>query len=709
MNTLHLRTENEIAILEFNQPDSRVNVLGSRTMRELGGVIDSLASRPGVKALLITSAKDGIFIAGADIKEIESLSSTEEAVKLAGEGKEVLRRLSGLDIPTIAVINGACLGGGLELALACRYRTAGSGDRIRMGLPEVKLGIIPGLDGTQRLPRLIGLANSLGMILSGTTVSAKNALKYGLVDKLFADNRLLDDSIAFAKELLEKKVRVKPRKKKLIDLLLENTPAGRAFLFSRARSNVLKNTKGFYPAPLKAIEVIKRTYGGDIRAGSAIEGQALGELAMTDVSRNLVRVYFLNEEFKKFQWVSDGVKPAEVNKCAVAGAGVMGGGIAQLLAFHDIPARLKDINYDALKTALKTAKGIFDYAVKKRKLKPFQAAYKMGLISPTITYRGFENADLVIEAVVEDPDVKKKVFAELSRAVAPETVLVSNTSSIPIITMAEAAASPERVAGLHFFNPVNRMPLVEVIRSAKTSEQTLATVIAFARRIGKVVIVVNDVTGFLINRILLSYMNEAGFLLGEGVPMERIDRIARDFGMPMGPIELTDEVGVDVGYKVARILQEAYGPRMEVAPVISEVKNRGFFGKKTKAGFYLHGKKGKMPNPAIPGPAGGGRRGEDISDGDALKRMIYVMINEAARCLEEKAVDRPATVDIGMIMGTGFPPFRGGLLRYADSVGAGAVVRTLKDLEKKSGSARFTPCSHLINLADSNRGFYGTF
>ena len=703
MGNLTLRIEKDIAILEFDQPDSKVNVLNTAVMKELDNI---LSSPINAKALLITSKKPGIFIAGADIKKIEGISSPEEAEAKAEGGKAVLQKIADLKLITVAVINGACLGGGLELALACKYRVASFSETVRIGLPEVKLGIIPGFGGTQRLPRLIGLMRGLDMILAGGMVSGKDALKYGLVDRLFPDTRLVEEAIDFARGIIEnrnQKPVTRNQKKSLVNIFLEDTPIGRAILFDQARKNVLKKTKGFYPAPLKAIDVVRRTYGKNIAAGFKTESEAFGELAITKISKNLIKVFYLNEEYKKLPWVSPDIKPAKVAKCAVVGAGVMGGGITQLLSFYDIPTRLKDINYDAIKTALKTAKGLFDYALKKKILKINQIEYKFGLISPTLAYKGFETADIVIEAVVEDLNIKQKVFKDLSQNTASSTVLASNTSSLPIMKIGALTGAQERVVGLHFFNPVHRMPLVEVIRSEKTSDETLATTIAFSRRIGKVVIVVKDVTGFLINRILLSYLNEAGFLLEEGMRIERIDKIALDFGMPMGPIELIDEIGIDVGYKVAKILEEAYGQRMKAASILAKAKEKGLLGKKKGIGFYKHKGKTKSPNPDIynliaKGPVG------TIQDETALKRMIYVMINEAARCIAEGAADRPATVDIGMIMGTGFPPFRAGLLRYADSAGIGNIIKDLKDFKDE----RFRPCDYLVKLHEEGRGFYGT-
>lgn len=712
MANLSLKTDGQIALIEFNQQDAKVNVLNEQIMKEFDALLDEISIKAkcgAVKALLITSKKD-VFIAGADIKEIENIVMPKEAEVKAQAGKEILNKLCALDVLTMAVINGACLGGGLELALACKYRVASFSDSVKIGLPEVKLGIIPGFGATQRLPRLIGLIRSLNMILSGEAISAKDALKYGLVDRLFPAHRLIEDAVEFSNEIAQNKASLNKKrlKRPLFTLFLEETALGRAILFNQVRKDVLKKTKGFYPAALKAIELIKRAYGKDMAWSFAQESKAFSELAVTEVSKNLIKVFYLTEEFRKISWVDANIKPGQINKCAVVGAGVMGGGIAQLLGFWDIPTRMKDINYPSLSAALKVASELFDYALKKGKLKKHNAYFKMNMISPTLNYSGFENADLIIEAVVEDVNIKQKVFAELGQRASSSAILASNTSSLSITKMAQASGSPERVVGLHFFNPVHRMPLLEIIRAAQTSDQTLATAIAFGRRIGKTVIVVKDVAGFLINRILLTYLNEAGYLLAQGVSIERIDSIARSFGMPVGPLELIDEIGIDIGYKVANILQEAYGERMRVADTLVEIEKKGLLGKKSGKGFYVYKGKNKTPNPDMRTiiKRQACRR---ISAEVILKRLIYVMVNEAGRCLQEAVVDRPQTIDIGMIMGTGFPAFRAGLLRYADSVGIENLVNDLWAFKKELDAVRFRPCEKLCDMAQERRSFYGAF
>ncbi|OIN99177.1 MAG: hypothetical protein COX65_10000 [Elusimicrobia bacterium CG_4_10_14_0_2_um_filter_56_8] len=702
MSALNLVLKDTDAILEIDQPGSKVNVLNAETMAELSAILDELEKKAGagLKTLVITSKKKGIFIAGADIKEIEVIDSSERAAGLAREGQEIFNRLAALDLVTVAAINGVCMGGGFELALACRHRVASFSDKVKIGLPEVNLGIMPGWGGTQRLPRLAGLMRALNMIMSSQIISGKDALKAGVVDRLFPEDALVEGAAEYAGQLAAGTAGEKRKPKRgLFQVFLEDTLPGRSLMFAQAEKNAYKKTKGFYPAPLKALEVIKGTYGGPLEEGLLAERLGFGELAVTEVSRNLIKVFFLSEKFKKYPWVEKGTETARIKKCAVAGAGIMGGGIAQLISSRDIPVRLKDINYDALKQALKTAAGIFKSALKRRKLDKYQIEYKMGLISPTITYQGFKNSDLVVEAVVEDLGIKRKVFEELEKNTRPDTVIVSNTSSLTIEKIGENAANKERIAGLHFFNPVNRMPLVEVIRTEHTSAKTLATVVDFSRRLGKTVIVVKDVPGFLVNRILVSYLNEAAFLIEEGMAMDKIDSIACAFGMPMGPIELIDEVGVDVGCKVAKILETAYGERMRVSAVLDGIKKKGLLGKKAKKGFYLYSGSGKTPNPEIYGLAGIPAK-KHISDETALKRLIYGMINESARCLEENVAESPQVVDIGMIMGAGFPPFRGGVWRYAESVGLASIVEDLRALEKEFGSARFAPSAYLIKAAE---------
>ena len=696
-----LSVENGIGNLVFDHPDAEVNILTPEHLKNLSLTLDEVSAQADLKALLITSAKKRIFIAGADIKEIEGISTKEDAFFKAEEGKKVFQKLEDLKVPTFCVINGACLGGGYELALACKYRTASFSYNVKIGLPESNLGILPGFGGSIRLPRLIGLMKALPAIITGRMMSAEEALKAGLVDKLFPELTLLKDSIAFAEAMVRKGCPRPARKKNFMTWFLEDTPMGRSVVFNQARKDVISKTKGVYPAPFEIILLLQKTYGKKGKKVYRLESEHFSKLGTSGISKNLIKVFFLSEKYKKFRWTKLEIKSDGIEKCGVVGAGVMGGGIAQLVSQKEIPVRVKDLNEKALAGALKEAMSIFQSALRRRRIKKHEVERKMNLISVGLDNAGLKNCGMIIEAVVEDLGIKQRVFKELDGLTDKNVILASNTSSLPVTKMAEVCTHPERVIGLHFFNPVNRMPLVEVIRAAQSSEETIERTVQFARRLGKTVILTEDRPGFLVNRLLLPYLNEAAYLLQEGMSSMNIDAIAENFGMPMGPIELVDQVGIDVGYKVAHILQEAFGDRMKVAKVLEDVKAKGLLGKKSKKGFYVYDNGKKTPNPELKTALK-----TKVSNEDALKRMIYIMINEAARCLEEKVIDSPGTVDIGMIMGTGFPPFRGGLLRYADSVGIGAIVKDLERFQKEVDPQRFAPCVYLCDLAKKGEKFY---
>ena len=698
-----LRIENGFAIVEFDQPESRVNILSALSLSELQDIILELSKRQDLKGVCLLSKKPDIFIAGADIKEIEKIASIEEAKRKAHIGQKILNALEGLSIPSVALINGACLGGGLELALACDYRIASFNGSVKLGLPEVKLGVIPGFGGTKRLPRLVGLRKGLEMILSGDAVSAQEALKIGLVDGLASQSRLFEEGIGFLRQKGSKRKEYQPRLKGWTNIFLDKTFFGRIILKGQTKKFVFKNTKGHYPAHLRAIEVVVKNYGASLEQAQEAESKAFGELVVGKVSKNLISVFYLVEKYKKAKWAE--AVPRQIRKCALLGAGVMGGGIAQLFSYYGLLVRMKDLNYEALGRGLKQAKEVYDYAVKKRKLKVSQANAGMGLISPTTSYSGFSNADLIVEAVVEDLRIKKAVWNEVNSIARPDAIFASNTSCLSIGSMSEGVKNKNRVIGMHFFNPVYRMPLIEIIRAEETSDETVATVVEFCRKIGKTPIVVKDSCGFLINRILLPYLMEAGFLLEEGIEFEKIDKIALNFGMPMGPFALIDEVGLDVGYKVALLLEENFGQRMKVAEILKKVYDRRWFGKKTGKGFYIYEGKGHKPNKGVYNFISR-RHKPSLSRLDILNRMLYRMVNEAAMCLEEKVCREASDVDIGMMMGTGFPPFKGGLLRYANYIGCDKVVKDMERFKERFDPERFSPCKYLFDLSKGKRGFY---
>ncbi|MDE2214289.1 MAG: enoyl-CoA hydratase/isomerase family protein [Candidatus Omnitrophica bacterium] len=698
------KEEANIGTVTFDAPDSKVNVLNADTLIGFGTILDGLKNK-NLKALVIQSAKKDIFIAGADIKEIENITDEADAKAKAQAGQRVMDTLEDLPFPTVAVIDGAALGGGCELALACRWRVMTFNDKIRIGLPEVNLGFVPGFGGTYRLPRLIGLQQAMKMIVSGVPVNPQAAFKSGLVDRLYPAVGLQESVREFIEEIAaEPGKRVLMRKgPKGLAAFLDNHPLGRMVVYKKTIESVQKATKGFYPAPLKAVDVIRKSQYLSREQALDIESGAFAQLAVTPISKNLVRLFYLTEKYKKLSVPgAEGIKPAAMSKAAVIGAGVMGGGIAQLLSNRGVWTRLKDINHEAIAKGLAAAYDVYKHAIKRRKARPHEVAAKMAMITGTVDYSGFADVDIVIEAVVENLDIKQKVFAQVSQVVSPKAVLASNTSSLSVTEMARVAKDPARVIGFHFFNPVHRMPLIEIITTEFTSQQTLVATVAFARKLGKTPVVVKDAPGFLVNRILLGYINEAGRILSEGGSIDEIDRFAVNFGLPMGPFTLSDEVGLDVGVKVLHVLEAGLGPRFKPAPIFDGILPKKLLGKKSGKGFYIHGKKRTVNNEVQALVKAGGK----VTEHEAIERMIYIMINEAALVLQEKVVDGPDTVDIGMIMGTGFPPFRGGLLRYADSIGIDTLMERLEALESRFQDGRFKPCDYILELKKNGRQFY---
>lgn len=702
-----LRMESNIGYLEFDQPDSKVNLLTSDNIRRLDSMLEEIKGKTDLKALVILSKKKDVFIAGADISEIEKIGGAKDGAAKAKAGQDVLNKIEDLKIPTIAVIDGVALGGGCELALACHYRISTFNEKVRIGLPEVNLGFVPGFGGTYRLPRIVGLSEGLKMILSGRPISSSNALRNGLFDKLYPQAGLRQSVEQFARDVVSgkiKKARYSPPKKKGLPGLLEKFSLGQGVIYSESRKSVLAASKGFYPAPLKAIDVVSQNFHMNRKRGLEVEAAGFGELAITDISKNLVKVFYLSEEYKKITVPgAENIKPLEIKKCGILGAGIMGGGIAQLTSSRGIWSRLKDINYDALARGLKAARKVYEGAVKKKAFSKAEAEERMAHITTTVDYTGFKDADFIIEAVVENMDLKKKVFKELSDHTNPKAILATNTSALSVTEMAKATKDPSRVIGFHFFNPVHRMPLIEIITTPMTSQETLVTTLNLAKRLGKTPIVVKDSCGFIVNRILLGYISEAGRILEETGQMEAIDRVMTDFGMPMGPFTLSDEVGLDVGIKVMHILESSFGARFKAVDIFDIVLKKGLLGKKSGKGFYIHDKK-RVANAEINQwlKHGGG----SFNRQECLDRLVYLMVNEAAMCLEEGIVDKPSAIDIGMIMGTGFPPFRGGLLRYADSVGIERIVSRLEEFEGKFKSPRFKPCRYLMNLKTSKKKFF---
>ncbi len=709
--SIQIVPQGEIAIVEFDMAGEKVNKFNTPMMARLREVIAEL-SKSSYKAVIFKSNKPKIFIAGADIDEIKVMTSKEQFEKAVAAGQEIFNQLEDLPMPTIAAVHGACAGGGCEFIMACDYRIASDDNSTKIGLPETKLGILPGFGGCIRMPRILGLANAFDIILAGKLVPAAKAGKIGLVDQVVHPAILMEQAVKMAREVIAeggKKRRKTFQAKDLVTKFLES-PLGRSVVYSQARKGVLKMTHGHYPAPLKVIEVVSRTYGSSNREKSMqIERSAFVECATMDISKNLIHVYDLTEMVKKQSGVTGvQVKPKDVRAIGILGAGTMGGGIAYIAADKGIEARMKDINFDAIGKGLKHARDLWGKALKKKRLNKYEFQQKMDKISGTVDYSGFGNLDVVVEAIVEDMEIKKKVIAETAKNMRPDAIIATNTSSLSVTEMSQGHPRPEFFAGMHFFNPVDKMPLVEVIRGEKTSDETIATIFELSKRLGKMPVVVKDGPGFLVNRLLLPYMAEAAFLLQEGMDIEKVDKAyVKEFGMPMGPFALMDEVGLDVCIKVLKIFKKAFGSRVEMAPCMEKLEKSGRLGKKNGKGFYKYedGRRAGV-DESIYSDLGLSSPSNPLNMKECLERGVFAMINECSLALlEDHIVESPHEVDLAMIMGTGFPPFRGGLLKYADAIGSSYIVDQLEVYAAK-GAGRLKPSQPLRNMAKNSAKFY---
>ncbi len=710
--SLRIVPKGDIALLEWDLVGEKVNKLSSPVMARLKELVGELRSSK-YKAVILISRKPKIFIAGADIEEIKRINSKEEFGRVLTQAHEIFNALEDLPMVTIAAIHGACMGGGCELVLSCDYRMCSDAPETKIGLPEVKLGIIPGFGGCIRLPRTVGLPASLDIILAGKAVDGRKAEKIGLVDASVPAGQLETLALKMAREKID--AGGAKRRKRFVPKGAMNTFMdsflGKPVVFSQARKGVLKETKGFYPAPLKALEVVARTYGMSNREKAlAIEAECFIEVATTAVSKNLIDLFYMMEAVKKQTGVEGKeVKAHKVEHMAVLGAGTMGGGIAQVAADRGINVRMKDITNEALALGFRHAAGIFAKYVKRKKITQHDYEAKMAKISGGLDFAGFKQMDVVVEAIVEDMNIKKKVIAEVVKNVRTDAIIATNTSSLSVTEMAEAHPNPENFVGMHFFNPVDKMPLVEVIRGPKTSDEATATIFELSKRMGKTPVVVKDGPGFLVNRLLMPYLIETMFILQDGMAIDVVDRYyTHKFGMPMGPFRLMDEVGLDVCIKVVKIFRKSLGERIEVPKILDALYDSKRLGKKSGRGFYLYDDKGQQlsVDRGVYAELGLSAPTNPLSEKECIERGVFTMINEAALALiEDHIVNHPEDVDLAMIMGTGFPPFRGGLLKYADSLGTQTIVQELELYASKCG-ARLKPSRPLENLAKNNRKFY---
>lgn len=660
--------------------------------------VTEVDKKKGAKALFFFSHKPGVFLAGMDISVINDLKSEGDALRNLEMAHKLFNSIEDLKMPTASLVDGICLGGGLELSLCCKKIFVSDNSKTALGLPEVMLGVLPGFGGTYRLPKKVGLPPALDMILTGKQIKGKNAFKMGLADAMLPAERMQELAPAYIN---------KPKKKKSLKEELEKAAMEnfltRKIIFQKAREQVMKNTKGFYPAPLKILEVLETGAGKSRSDYLEMEAQAFAELSQSVQSKNLQHIFFLTDNSKK---LDNKDQLPSVKRGAVLGAGVMGGGIAWLFAHNNQAPLMKDITPAALELGLKQASANFAGALKKRRMSEDEFNRKMRSIEPTLHLDGMKSADLVVEAVVENMDLKKKVFAELEEYVRPDCILTSNTSSLSVTEMSKALKDSSRFAGLHFFNPVNKMPLVEIITHEKVDPQTVQTLKKWVLDVKKTPIIVKDGPGFLVNRILAPYLNEAAFLLEEGVSVEALDEAALNFGMPMGPCRLMDEIGLDVCVKVGKIMHDGLGERANPSTLSTKLYDSKLLGKKNGKGFYLYDEKGKSTgkNPEISKIVNVKKK--HIDEMTIQMRLFLPMVNEAAYILADKICDKAETVDVGMIYGTGFPPFKGGLLRWADQEGLEQIVERLNNFAKEVSQDRYRVSPMLSLMVNDKRKFY---
>ncbi|MGG6136429.1 fatty acid oxidation complex subunit alpha FadJ [Pantoea allii] len=697
--TLQMR-DDHVGVITIDVPDEKMNTLKAEFAAQIAAIIAQARKNPQLLGLVLISGKPDNFVAGADISMIDRCRNAHEAEALARQGQEVMAAIAALPFPVVAAIHGACLGGGLELALACNTRICSLDDKTRIGLPEVQLGLLPGSGGTQRLPRLIGVQKALPLILTGKNLRAKQAKKLGIVDDAVPQAILLDTAIAQVKK---GKFRRAPLP--LRDRLLQG-PVARQALFALVRRETDRKTQGNYPAAQRIIEVVRIGLEQNSQAGYAAEARAFGELAMTPESAVLRSLFFASTALKKENGTR--AEPRLIQRIGVLGGGLMGGGIASVSAMNaGLPVRIKDISLQGINHALQTSWALLGKKVKRRQLSPAQRQQQMARISGGTDYQGFAHRDMVIEAVFEDLALKRQMVADVEAHCQPDTIFASNTSSLPIAEIAATAQRPQNIIGLHYFSPVEKMPLVEVIPHATTSPETLASTVTLARKQGKTPIVVADKPGFYVNRILTPYINEAMRCVVEGEPIDHIDRALVKFGFPVGPVQLLDEVGIDVGSKISPGLQQAYGERFAAPSALDAVIQDGRKGRKNGKGFYLYGSSRfarKKVDPAVYSLLK--RKPVKTQSGAQIaERCVLMMLNEAVRCLDEQVIRSPRDGDIGAVFGIGFPPFLGGPFHYIDRLGAAEMVSRLTRLEQQYGD-RFAPCDALLRAAEQQTKFY---
>ena len=703
--------EDGVVEMTFDLQNESVNKFNRVTMEEYREVVNQLGQESGLKGLMINSAKEA-FIVGADINEFLGFFQMplDELIEQIKRQQQVFLDMENLGVPSVCAINGYALGGGFEITLASTFRIAST--QAKVGLPEVKLGLLPGFGGTTRLPRLIGADNALEWAAAGDEKKPDEALKAGAVDAVVEPEQLKEASMKMLMKAIQGELNWQSRvKNKQGPLKLNENEA--MMTFETARAFITQKTKGQYPSPLTIVGVMQASAGLTIREALDVEAEGFAELAKTSEARALISL-FLGDQLlkKKAKTYRKTAKP--VKKAAVLGAGIMGGGVAYQSAYKKIPITMKDISSSQLDLGMSEAAGILQRRVDRSRMDSRKMAETLTRITPSLSYDSLKEADLVVEAVVELEKVKRQVYQEMEEVLAEDAVLASNTSTISITKLAEGLKNPERFCGMHFFNPVHRMPLVEVIRTKQSSEEAIARTVAYAADLGKSPVVVNDCPGFLVNRVLFPYFAGFAGLIEEGVDFERIDRVMQKFGWPMGPAWLLDVVGIDTSHHAGGVLAEGYPERMsnEKANIITHMFENGRYGKKNEKGFYIHttDKKGKPRKERDPemGPLlekfFGKKEEPKMTDQAIIERMMLPMLMESSRCLEDSIVENPAEVDMALVYGLGFPPFRGGIFRWADEEGLGRLASAAEQYIELSELYR--PTEQILQMVSKGEVFH---
>lgn len=699
-------TDDNYAIIYINIEGESQNTLKVEFNNEFNEILKQVDAISNLNAVIITSDKKDSFIAGADITMLKAADTEEAAFSISQLGQQLFTQLENRSEPVIAAIDGACLGGGLELALACHGRVCTDNTSTRLGLPEVQLGLLPGGGGTQRLPRLIGIANALDLMLTGKMLSARRAMKTGLVDEVVASANLIKAAKRLARTLKSQTNDSTAKKwsiSRIKNWLLEENRWGRELLFSQARKRLQAKTGGHYPAPEYIVDAVEIGIERGLDKGYKAESELFAKLVVSAVAKELINIFFATTEMKK-QAQQLTLTPIEpFTKIGILGAGLMGAGIAfTSIDKAKVPVRLKDRDDKSVLSGLRHIYQLFARRLNRKSISKIDMSDKLSLITATTDYSGFDNCDLVIEAVYENLELKQSMLTEIEK-INKNAVFASNTSSIPITEIAQVSKNPQNVIGLHYFSPVEKMPLLEVIKTAETSQQTIARSVKFGYQQGKTVIVVNDGPGFYTSRILAPYMNEAGFLLSEGVAIDAIDGALKQFGFPVGPFNLLDEVGIDVGTKIAPVLVNAFGKRLSPPDNFTKLAQLGRLGRKNKKGFYLYNGKSKQKqvDETIYTDLGI-TPGTQMESEQIAERCVLQMLNEAALCLQEKIIENPRDGDIGAIFGLGFPPFTGGPFRYMDTSGLVTIVEKLRQYETTLGK-RFKPAAILVRMSKAKK------